>query len=157
MKMQFSLGHMARAMTRETLRKELPDSRLLEVKIFLRNQSNCAIAFVQARTVCMQDSLPSGFRDQCLAQGNNFPSCHFLVIKVHPRVCWRSFLESFSKVGLVLAANLRLWSLWISSDWADCLVEFNTAEQICLLSSPPFEGVVRSVICWPHCPYFPWI
>ena len=64
--------------TRERLRKELPDSKVLEVKIFLRNHSNCAIAFVQARTVCMQDSLPSGFKDQCLAQGNNFATSHFL-------------------------------------------------------------------------------
>ena len=78
MKMQFSLGHMARAMTRETLRKELPDSRLLEVKIFLRNQSNCATAFAQARIVCMQNSQPSGIRDQCLTQGNKFATCHFL-------------------------------------------------------------------------------
>ena len=36
MKMQFSLGHMARAMTRERLRKELPDSRLLEVKTIVQ-------------------------------------------------------------------------------------------------------------------------
>ena len=77
MKMQFSLGHMARAMTRERLRKELPDSRLLEVKIFVRNQNNCAIAFAQARIVCMQNSQPSGIRDQCLTQGNKFATCHF--------------------------------------------------------------------------------
>ena len=75
MKMQFSLGHRD---DQDRLRKELPDSNLLEVKIFLRNQSNCAIAFVQARTVCMQDSLPSGFRDQCLAQGKNFATRDFL-------------------------------------------------------------------------------
>ena len=116
MKMQFSLGHMATGMTRERLRKELPDSRLLEVKIFLRNQSNCAIAFVQARTVCMQDLLPSGFRDQCLAQGNNFPSCHFLESRLSGSLfCGSTFCGSqrggVSKARSIFGESVKMWPI----------------------------------------------